>query len=103
LVVALFFAFVGPWIAMAIAGVLSSAPDHALVLAAPSPTFTIAMIGAIKSSSPERGSMVFAGTVCAAAWALIGAGLLALGSARAKKRLDEEAARHTRMQAALDA
>ncbi|HEY4157441.1 MAG TPA: ABC transporter permease [Polyangiaceae bacterium] len=103
LVVALFFAFVGPWIAMAIAGVLSSTPDHALVLAAPSPTFTIAMISAIKTDAPERGALLLGGTACAAAWALIGAALLTLGSARAKKRLDEEAARHARMEAALAA
>jgi ABC-type transport system involved in multi-copper enzyme maturation permease subunit len=103
LLVALFFACIGPWVAMAIAGLLTNSHDQALLLAAPSPTYVITMIQAIESSSPDEPMIVLAGTVCAAAWALIGTGLLALASVRIRQRLRQEADSRAELARRLDA
>jgi len=90
LTVALFFAFVGPWIAMAIAGVITNEHDRAMLMAGPSPTFAITMAQALSTSAPDRGLISITGSACAAAWALIGAGLFASAGLRVKKRLQTE-------------
>src|SRR6478735_531002 len=41
LATALFFAFVGPWIAMAVAGIITSQHDRAMLMASPSPSFAV--------------------------------------------------------------
>ena len=90
LLVALFFAFVGPWIAMAIAGVITSEHDRAMLMAGPSPTFAVTMAQALSTSAPDRGLIATTGAACAAAWALIGVGLFASAGLRVKKRLQIE-------------
>ncbi len=90
LTVALFFAFVGPWIAMAIAGVITNEHDRAMLMAGPSPTFAVTMAQALSTSAPDRGLIAATGSACAAAWALIGVGLFASAGLRTKKRLQAE-------------
>jgi len=102
LVVALFFAFVGPWIAMAIAGLITSQRDRAMLMAGPSPTFAVTMAQALASSAPDRGLIVSTGSACAAAWALIGTGLFASAGLRVKKRLQSEQEARAAMQRAFD-
>jgi ABC-type transport system involved in multi-copper enzyme maturation permease subunit len=102
LTVALFFAFVGPWIAMAIAGLITSQHDRAMLLAGPSPTFAVTMAQALASSAPDRGLIVSTGCACAAAWALIGTGLFASAGIRVRRRLQTELAAQAALQHAFD-
>jgi ABC-type transport system involved in multi-copper enzyme maturation permease subunit len=102
LVVALFFAFVGPWIAMAIAGLITSQHDRAILMAGPSPTFAVTMAQALSSSAPDRGLVSLTGSACATAWALIGTGLFASAGLRVKKRLHAAYEARAAMQRAFD-
>jgi len=90
LLVALFFAFVGPWIAMAIAGLITTEHDRAMLMAGPSPTFAVTMAQALSTGAPDRGLITATGSACAAAWALIGTGLFASAGLRTKRRLQAE-------------
>jgi len=90
LAVALFFAFVGPWIAMAVAGLLTNQHDRAMLMASPSPTFAVTMAQAASSGAPDAGVTLATGAACAAAWALIGVGLFASASLRVRARLGAE-------------
>ncbi|MEP7049737.1 MAG: ABC transporter permease [Pseudomonadota bacterium] len=98
---ALFVAFVGPWIAMAVAGIITSQHDQALLMASPSPTFVVAMAQAISSAAPDAGLVATAGAACAAAWALIGVGLFAAAGLRVRSRLQAEAAARAKLQRAF--
>jgi ABC-type transport system involved in multi-copper enzyme maturation permease subunit len=102
LVVALFFAFVGPWIAMAIAGLITSQHDRAMLMASPSPTFAVTMAQALSTSAPDRGLITMTGSACAAAWALIGTGLFASAGLRVRKRVHTEREARAAMQRAFD-
>lgn len=104
LAVALFFAFVGPWIAMAVAGLITSQHDRAMLMAGPSPTFAMAMVQALSSSAPDAdaGVIIATGAACAAAWALIGVGLYASAGMRVKKRLETERLARAAMQRAFE-
>jgi hypothetical protein len=88
---ALFLASVGPWIAMAIAGIFES-DERALLIAAPSPFYALHLRKVIHSSSPDAPLVLMAGMVAAVAWALIGVGLAVLASSRVERRLAEERA-----------
>ena len=102
LAVALFFAFVGPWIAMAVAGLITSQHDRAMLMAGPSPTFAVAMVQALSSSAPDAGVILATGSACAAAWALIGVGLFASASMRVRKRLETDRQGRAAMQRAFE-
>ena len=102
LAAALFFAFVGPWIAMAVAGIVSTENSRAILLAGPSPTFAVSMVEAISRSAPEVGLMLATGCACAAAWALIGLGLYAVAGARVNTRLQAETTARLALQRAFD-
>jgi len=101
LATALFFAFVGPWIAMAVAGLITSQHDRAILMASPSPTFAVTMVQAASASSPEAGLILSAGSACAAAWALIGVGLFAVAGARIRNRLTAEPSARAALQQAF--
>jgi ABC-type transport system involved in multi-copper enzyme maturation permease subunit len=90
LAVALFFAFVGPWIAMAVTGLVTREHGRAILMASPSPSFAVTMVQAVSTPLPEAGLILAAGSACAAAWALIGVGLLAAASLRIRALLDSE-------------
>ncbi len=102
LATALFVAFVGPWIAMAVAGLITNQHDQAMLMASPSPTFVVTMAQAISSSAPDAGLIATAGAGCAAAWALIGVGLLAAAGFRVRSRVQAEAAARAKLQRAFD-
>jgi hypothetical protein len=102
LVVVLFFASVGPWIAMAIAGLIATEHDHAILMAGPSPTFAVTMAESLSTNAPDHGLIAITGCACAAAWALIGTGLFAAAGLRVKKRLQAEQASLDAMQRAFD-
>jgi hypothetical protein len=101
LAVALFFAFVGPWIAMAVAGLITSQHDRAMLMAGPSPTFAVAMVQALSTSAPDVGVILATGSACAAAWALIGVGLFASAGMRVRKRLHAESEARAALQRAF--
>jgi ABC-type transport system involved in multi-copper enzyme maturation permease subunit len=103
LATALFFAFVGPWIAMAVAGLITSQHDRAMLMAGPSPTFAVTMVQAASTASPDAGLILATGSACAAAWALIGVGLFAVASARIRARLSTERSARAALQDAFDA
>jgi len=82
LLVAIFLSAAGPWIVAAIAGVISDSSDSALLVAAPSPFYVFVLLNAL--DGPSRGVSIVAGGVCSFAWALIGLGLLAAATSRAR-------------------
>jgi len=102
LATALFFALVGPWIAMAVAGIVTSQHDRAMLMASPSPSFALTMVQAASTSSPDAGLILATGAACAAAWALIGVGLFAVAGARIRTRLAAERNARVALQRAFD-
>ena len=87
---------------MAVAGLLTSQHDRALLMAGPSPTFAVAMVQAITTSAPDAGVTLATGCACAAAWALIGVGLFTSASLRVRKRLHAEGQARAALQRAFD-
>ena len=83
---ALFLALVGPWIAMAIAGIFETS-ERALLVAAPSPLYAVHLWRVMRTSAPDRDLAFLAASVSAAAWAMMGLGLLALARTRVARRL----------------
>ncbi len=98
----LFLAMVGPWIIMAIAGVLTKREDSAMVLAAPSPVYAIQMMKELGRTKPDQ-LVIGAGAVCAAAWGLLGLGLLGAGGARSRRVVREHDAALAKVDAMLRA
>jgi len=102
LATALFFAFVGPWIAMAVAGLITNQHDRAMLMASPSPSFAVTMVQALSTASPDAGLILATGAACAAAWALIGVGLFAVAGARVRTRLEAERSARATLQRAFE-
>lgn len=100
---ALFIAFIGPWIAMAIAGLLSNEHGHALLMAGPSPTFALSLAQALSTSEPDAGLMLATGGACATAWALIGVGLFTAARSRIRTLQAAEARTRAAVQQAFAA
>lgn len=103
LATALFFAFVGPWIAMAVAGLITSQRDRAMLMASPSPSFAVTMVQAATAGTPDAGLILATGAACAAAWALIGLGLFTVAGARIRARLAAEHSARAALQHAFAA
>jgi hypothetical protein len=102
LIAVLFFAAVGPWIAMAIAGILTDGSDDALVVASPSPTYVFVMMRVLDKAASNRELAIAAGVVCSAAWALLGVGLLGAATVRTRRVVRQHLARLSELEAALD-
>jgi len=102
LATALFFAFVGPWIAMAVAGLITSQHDRAMLMASPSPSFAVTMVQAASTAAPDAGLILATGSACAAAWALIGVGLFAVAGVRVRTRRSAERSARAALQRAFD-
>jgi hypothetical protein len=102
LATALFFAFVGPWIAMAVAGLVTNQHDRAMIMASPSPSFAVSMVQAASTSSPDAGLILATGAACAAAWALIGVGLFAVAGVRVRARIAAEDSARAALQHAFE-
>ncbi|HEY3236509.1 MAG TPA: ABC transporter permease, partial [Polyangiaceae bacterium] len=98
MIAALFSITVGPWIAMAIAGVVSQT-DKAVLVAAPSPTFALVMSDALTTHAAGWQERISAGAMAAGGWTVFGAFLL--GAARVRvRRLHSD---HQRSLAELEA
>ncbi|MCC6665067.1 MAG: ABC transporter permease [Polyangiaceae bacterium] len=85
LVAALFLTSAGPWLAMAVAGVLTEGSDGAFVFASPSPTYVFVMMKQIGSTSPDAELILAAGGASAFGWGLLGLGLFGAAATRARK------------------
>jgi hypothetical protein len=91
----LFLALAGPWLAMAIAGILSDGSDEALLVASPSPLYVFVMLE--KIGTPEQELSLIAGAVAAAGWGFLGAGLLTAASTRARRIVREHELRLSKL------
>jgi hypothetical protein len=96
---ALFLAFVGPWIAMAITGAF--AEERASLVAAPSPLYAFELRKVLGTPGPERQLGVLASSVACVSWALVGLGLLALAGGRVERRRAEERALKAQLEASV--
>jgi len=96
----LFLAVVGPWIAMAIAGIFASG-ERALLVASPSPGYAIHAYDVIARGESERDLVMTAAGVAAFGWALLGLGMFALAIGRVGRRLAPAAAVQTTPVAAV--
>jgi hypothetical protein len=94
---------IGPWIAMAIAGVVTRGRHDALALAAPSPTYAFVLADELKSGSAYPFELVLPAILCSAGYALFGVGLLALAASKSHQRLAAERARITQLETLLEA
>jgi hypothetical protein len=99
LVLVLFLAGLGPWLAMAVAGIATTGSDESFLVAAPSPAYVFVMMGAIGSPKSSSDVLILAGAVAAGGWTLLGLGLVGAGAVRSRKIVRE----HQAAQAKLDA
>jgi ABC-type transport system involved in multi-copper enzyme maturation permease subunit len=81
-----FVALIGPYVAMAIGGIFADASPHMLLVAAPSPAFAFAVVERFRSPGGEADLYALAGVVASTGWGLLGLGLLAAGTVRARER-----------------
>jgi ABC-2 family transporter protein len=103
LLVSMLSALIGPFIVMAIAGVVTRTGDATMALAAPSPIFAFVLAEALSSGAGNASSLMPPAILCSAGYALLGVGLLALASSRVGRRLAEEQQRLTELEGLLDA
>jgi ABC-type transport system involved in multi-copper enzyme maturation permease subunit len=103
LLVAIASALLGPWIVMAIAGVVTRTGDATMALAAPSPTFAFVLAEALNRSAPNVHDLLMPAILCGAGYALFGVGLLAMAASRAHQRLTQDRERQSQLEAMLDA
>jgi hypothetical protein len=89
LVAALFVASVGPWIAMAIGGVLTDDSARARVLAAPSPFYVFQMMIEVDAPPDRRDPVFLAGGACIIGWTVLGLALLGAAMRRARRIVRE--------------
>jgi hypothetical protein len=92
LVLAAVFVFgVGPWIAMAIAGVLAKTDSALLMLAAPSPAYAAVLYEKVAVGTlTSHAGIVPAAVISGALLVLSGLGLSLLGKLRIQRRVSEE-------------
>jgi hypothetical protein len=103
LIVTTAVAAIGPWIVMAIAGVVTPTSGGTLALAAPSPTYAFVLAEQLQRGSADVASLVLPAVLCSAGYALFGVGLFAMAAGRAHTRLRQEQERLTRLESMLDA
>jgi ABC-type transport system involved in multi-copper enzyme maturation permease subunit len=103
LVLTVVTATIGPWIVLAIAGVVTRSGDSLIALGAPSPVFAFILAEEIARGSSNLASELTAAVVCSVGYALFGVGLLALAAGRAQNRQRAERERLSQLEAMLDA
>lgn len=103
LVLTVVTAAIGPWIVLAIAGVVTRSGDAVLALGAPSPVFAFILAEEIARSSSNLSSEITAAVLCSVGYALFGVGLLAMAAGRAQARMRQERERLSQLESMLDA
>ncbi|RYZ05319.1 MAG: ABC transporter permease [Myxococcales bacterium] len=103
LVLTIVTAAIGPWIVLAISGVVTRSGDAVLALGAPSPVFAFILAEEIARSSSTLSSEMTAAVLCSVGYALFGVGLLAMAAGRAQARMRQERERLSQLEAMLDA
>jgi hypothetical protein len=103
LIVTAVVATLGPWIAMAIAGVVTQTTDGTLALASPSPTYAFVLAEEIQRGSANIDKLILPAVLCSTGYALFGVGLFAMAAGRAHARLVQEQQRLAQLEALLDA
>jgi len=103
LILATVVAAIGPWIMMAIAGVVTQTSDGTLALASPSPTYAFVLAEELRRGSANVEALILPAVLCSAGYALFGVGLFAMAAGRAHARLGQERERLTQLEARLDA
>lgn len=94
LLAVLFLATLGPYIAMAIAGILTDSGASVQLLSAPSPAFAFVAVDRVRSAGTDVDLYLSANGAAALGWGLIGVGLWVSGWARARRaELKESRAR----------
>lgn len=101
LLVALFIATVGPWVAMAVGSAMAESSGQALLLAGPSPLYAFTMTDALGRTGPLRDLTLAVGACSAGAWSLLGVGLLSAARARVRRTLRARHAAETSFEAEL--
>ncbi|MFO7179073.1 MAG: ABC transporter permease [Pseudomonadota bacterium] len=86
----LFAALFGPYIAMAIAGILTQNGESALLIAAPSPAFAFVVADRYRSPGGDADLYGLVGAAASSTWALLGIGLLVTGALHARRRYRAE-------------
>lgn len=94
---------IGPWIAMAIAGVVTRGGDSTLALASPSPTYAFVLAEEMQRGAAGVENLILPAVLCSTGYALFGVGLFAMAAGRAHARLAQERARLNQLEALLDA
>lgn len=101
---ALLLTLLGPWVAMAIAGVATDHDPAAQLLAAPSPTYVpFVLFASFNGPAAELEGQLVAGAICALGWVLLGLLLLAAAATRTRRVLTEHRAALARLEAQLEA
>jgi hypothetical protein len=101
---ALFLAVVGPWIVMAVGGVLTDGGDATYLLAAPSPTYVpIVVFNWVGTGRAGLDLVLLAGGASALGWAALGMGLLGAASVRTRRVILEHRTALARVEAMLAA
>jgi len=103
LILTIVVASIGPWIMMAIAGVLTQTSDGTLALASPSPTYAFVLAEELERAAPHVDALILPAVLCSTGYALFGVGLFAMAAGRAHARLGQERERLTQLEAMLDA
>lgn len=88
-VLVVFFANAGPWLLLAMAGMMARM-DEVMWLAAPSPSFVFQLFDSVLLARPEAQTQLFATIASASGWALLGALFWGLGSRTLRRRLAAE-------------
>ncbi len=101
LLVVILSAAIGPWILMAIAGVVTR--HEALALAAPSPSYAFVLAEQMQRGVSNLSDLVLPAVLCSAGYALFGVGLLAMAGSRVRSRLAHEAQRLSELERLLEA
>lgn len=83
---AVFLALLGPYIAMAMSGVLFDTGERTLLVAAPSPAFAFVVVDKLRAPGGDADLFALAGAAASVAWGLLGLLLLLRGSSVAARR-----------------
>lgn len=102
LIVVMFCAAAVPWIFAAIAAIAVEDGDTGMLLGAPSPVYVVVMMKAIDGGGGNAELTLGAGAISAAAWLLLGLGLMLAATVRVRRVVREHVAALARVDAMLE-